>query len=666
MITNRKYRNRPQAAFYLGLLAATGGIAGGASAQAQTSGSSISPPDTPLLTSWFTKNSGRYARVTETNGGKSVATWPSAGLPNMGGGQSQPAYSDVQQISYSKDFVYIKGTGLASHQMGPWYIGVNRIFGNWPTNLGYTRRFPLHPEPAAKKVTNGLGPLGLWVNGVSLFNLLDGASYNPTTGRETQGPGRPGVGVGLWARNAVVVEQPTFDKSNAHQPPNGEYHYHDNPVALRYQLDDNVAYDAATGSYRENTSRLHHSPILGWSNDGYPIYGPYAYADPKNPAGGVRRMVSGFVIQDGDHHTVDLRKAGRHTLAKWAALLHGQPEQLALNQYGPKVDSRYTLGRYVEDFAFLGDLGYTQGKDFDLDLYNGRQCVTPEFPNGTYAYFVTIDADGNPAFPYVIGRQWYGVPRGGEARQVTEPVTVYRDAGPKSAIQTKITNGAGGRQVEWTSIEGGRYKIEGSANGATWTTVAADVEGKGLATRYTVAANSPAASYRSFRVTLVSTAPYDAIGGRRGSGGPGGRGPGGGGPGGFGGPPPGGPGGDGFGGPPPDGPGPEGGPGRPGGPPRNLKVGNVTPAAAARGASVTLTLTLDAGRVPPEFVQPITVKIGKIAARKSHWDGSTVTAEFILPTDAAVGKQTVTVTFPGPPGAGFTVTFTGTDSFSVE
>jgi hypothetical protein len=28
--------------------------------------------------------------------------------------------------------------------------------------------------------------------------------------------------------------------------------------------------------------------------------------------------------------------------------------------------------------------------DFDLDEYNGRWCVTPEFPNGTYAYFVAI------------------------------------------------------------------------------------------------------------------------------------------------------------------------------------------------------------------------------------------------------------------------------------
>jgi hypothetical protein len=35
--------------------------------------------------------------------------------------------------------------------------------------------------------------------------------------------------------------------------------------------------------------------------------------------------------------------------------------------------------------------------------------VTPEYPNGTYAYFATIDEDGNSAYPYVIGPTYYGV-----------------------------------------------------------------------------------------------------------------------------------------------------------------------------------------------------------------------------------------------------------------
>ena len=84
----------------------------------------------------------------------------------------------------------------------------------------------------------------------------------------------------------------------------------------------------------------------------------------------------------------------------------------------PAVSSSYPLGRYMEDNDYLGDhqflpAKYQQGTDFDLDEYNGRWCVTPEFPNGTYAYFVAISANGTPVFPYNIGRGYYGSPTGG-------------------------------------------------------------------------------------------------------------------------------------------------------------------------------------------------------------------------------------------------------------
>ena len=26
-----------------------------------------------------------------------------------------------------------------------------------------------------------------------------------------------------------------------------------------------------------------------------------------------------------------------------------------------------------------------------LDIHNGRFCITPEYPEGTYAYFATVD-----------------------------------------------------------------------------------------------------------------------------------------------------------------------------------------------------------------------------------------------------------------------------------
>lgn len=61
----------------------------------------------------------------------------------------------------------------------------------------------------------------------------------------------------------------------------------------------------------------------------------------------------------------------------------------------------YTAGTFIEDNIFEDGLG-------DLDQYNGRYGVTPEYPNGTYAYFMTIDGSGNPQYPYIIGRSFFG------------------------------------------------------------------------------------------------------------------------------------------------------------------------------------------------------------------------------------------------------------------
>jgi len=64
------------------------------------------------------------------------------------------------------------------------------------------------------------------------------------------------------------------------------------------------------------------------------------------------------------------------------------------------VQDGYVMGDLVED-----NIWDNQGT---LDEYNGRFAVTPEYPNGTYAYFMTEDGSGNPVYPYVIGPRFYG------------------------------------------------------------------------------------------------------------------------------------------------------------------------------------------------------------------------------------------------------------------
>ena len=67
------------------------------------------------------------------------------------------------------------------------------------------------------------------------------------------------------------------------------------------------------------------------------------------------------------------------------------------------VQVGYILGDLVQDYIYDSSVG-------SLDEYNGKFAVTPEYPNGTYAYFMTEDGSGNPVYPYVIGPKMYGVP----------------------------------------------------------------------------------------------------------------------------------------------------------------------------------------------------------------------------------------------------------------
>jgi hypothetical protein len=484
----------------------------------------------PLLSTWMTENSGQYARIYLTKEavltGDAVSTWT---------GQTLPAYADVQKVEASANWVYINTTGLTSHSMGPWYLNTAKttIFPNLPRNLNPTDRFPRVPSVPASKTGNYLSSLGRWVNGVGLFNMLDGAFYN--NGAESQDGGQ-GVQTAYWVRNAMFVEVVTFDNSNGHQPPSGDYHYHAAPGGLRYQLGDNVSFNPGAGAdnagtYTENTTNLHHSPILGWSYDGFPVYGPYGYSDPAVSATetSVRRMRTGFTPRNGTLGTDNLAVTGRVALAKWSADMRGLTTTGTIYpitdtaRRGPNVTSTYVIGYWCEDFAFLGNLGFIQGVDYDLDVHNGRFCRTPEFPQGTYAYFNTIDAAGQPAFPYVVGRQWYGSPTGGPVTSITETTAVIATGGPDAALEMAtpvMDQAAGNISITWSSAEGGSYTLKSSSDLTNWNTVQTGITATDVTTQR-AAALPTNASRQFYTVDRDSLAAYDATG-SAGGGGPGG------------------------------------------------------------------------------------------------------------------------------------------------
>ncbi len=477
----------------------------------------------PHITTWRTANSAQYARVYETaakfTSGTTVTTWPSAGLTNGGGGVSTVTYSDVQRVAYSTNYVYIQTTGLASYTMGNWLTPNNQTYTSWPANRAAIHRIPRTASiPTTKQKNNGNG--GVLVNGVFVWQNGDAQSYANSSSTASSATISMS-GDGIWNRLAGVAETFNFDPANGHQPSNGAYHNHINPKALRYQLGDNVTYNSAAKTYSEATPTTH-SPIIGWANDGLPIYGPYGYSTATDATSGIRRMTTGFVKRDATNATangtVDLAITGRHTLPVWSASVQGISATLSASQYGPTTTATYALGpttktcsigAFAEDYEYLGDLGRTQGVDFDLNRQNVRYCVTPEYPSGTYAYFVTIDASGNTVFPDVINQEYFGTAAVGQGtvNSISESVTEYADAGPASAIT--VTAAASGSNVAlaWNSAEGATYKIESSPDNSTWTTLSSTTTSGGLTTNFTATTNT-----NYYRVTLTALATYDSGG----------------------------------------------------------------------------------------------------------------------------------------------------------
>lgn len=363
-------------------------------------------------------------------------------------------------------------------------------------------RFPRTPTIPTTKTLTGLGATGRMVNGVSLFDCRDAFSYSFANSADAT-PGGAFTGDGVWNRDAYHNESVTFDPAFAHQA-GSNYHYHAQPIALRYQLGDHVDYNPTTNLYTESTTPVtKHSPIVAWAQDGLPVYGPYGYSSPMDASSGVRRMISGFALRSG--------LTTRTSLPAWAARI-----QTVTFQNGPAVGAGFLLGHYIEDYDYLGDLGQVQGTHFDLNEQNTRFCVTPEFPSGTWAYFTPVLADGTPVFPYTTGRQFYGNPTGGAVTTISEPVSTAVIAGPLKADKNHAVgiNGTNGNvTLTWSGVEGGTYQVQASSDLASWTSLTPNVTANGddvVSATETAAASTN--TRRFYRTALASIATYDRNG----------------------------------------------------------------------------------------------------------------------------------------------------------
>lgn len=467
------------------------------------------PLNAPVETAWQKITGAEYARIYRTQNralnGISDTTWAPEG-PVRNGRQDLPAYAGIASIRVSANWVYVKGSAMPHYTMGPWYFDAakTQLFVNYPNQWDMLARIPRQPTPAVSRTNTNFGPTAIWVNSAIIHNQLDAFYWDGSSDIDDNARGTE-----YWTRNARLAEGQTFDPAGSHQPFTGESHHHISPFALRFELGDHMDYDPATHTYTEAVGPPDHSPILGWSFDGYPIYGPYGYDLPNDPASGIRRMVSGFVPRDGGFGTTDLNLAGRTTLPVWAIRAGHGISPVADAAVGPAVSPDFPIGWYLQDFDYLGDQGYTQGIDFDLDECNGRWCVTPEFPEGTYGYFVSIDASFQPAYPYIIGRQYYGVKQGGNwaaastigFNALEEPhLTTYTGSAEAALKVDHLAPDGGDVVIVWDSAEGGNYVIESSADLTDWTTIpSVPATGTAFQTEATVPAASPTRSFHRVR-----------------------------------------------------------------------------------------------------------------------------------------------------------------------
>jgi len=211
-----------------------------------------------------------------------------------------------------------------------------------------------------------------------------------------------------WNKNFEYELESKYDNSRGYvftglnNQYGGEYAHLSDPKELRYVVGDNVFLNQETNRFQELETNYDHSPILGWAYDGNPIYGPYGYADPTDQNSGIRRLRTSYTLKDE---------------IVFDALTNPSPQRID----GPLL-AEYPAGSFVPDYEYIFQSG-------DLDQYNGRFCKTPEYPDGTYAYFVTIDSSdaGVPQFPYILGPAFNSLPDEWNLRQGATQENIPKD-----------------------------------------------------------------------------------------------------------------------------------------------------------------------------------------------------------------------------------------------
>lgn len=250
-------------------------------------------------------------------------------------------------LSDSATFKTLSGNGIPDHAVGTFPNA-----GNPNTISSQSVSYTIPGSPEKTTTATQMQEFGVFLNGIKL--------ERDTAERYS------GSGGGNWSYEAITPgleqgnskgddTQPSVsenwlgsDCNNSHVQPTGQYHAHGLPEAYIQQLIKDTPNDMV---------------LAGYAADGFPMYLRFGYVDVADANSGLKVVEHSWALRSGTRAT------------------------------GPGGDYD---GTFREDWEFVEGSG-------DTDECGGRTGPTPEFPNGTYHYYVTDD------YPY-IPRCVFGTP----------------------------------------------------------------------------------------------------------------------------------------------------------------------------------------------------------------------------------------------------------------
>ncbi|MFM7055548.1 MAG: YHYH protein [Planctomycetota bacterium] len=141
-------------------------------------------------------------------------------------------------LSHDETHLIIDSQGYPNH---PTAIFPNSGNPNAIAVQNFRFRLPLRPERSPVITRLPMGPIGMALNGVVFFNPFEQGGMNAVAGYSE-----------VW-----------LDSCCGHPQQTGVYHYHKYPACVK-------------SPFRDDGRQ--HSPVIGFSFDGFPIYGPWESA----------------------------------------------------------------------------------------------------------------------------------------------------------------------------------------------------------------------------------------------------------------------------------------------------------------------------------------------------------------------------------------------------